>query len=327
MTGSTAPQAWDEYWRLTREAAAHRGGGPQDEVLERFWAAFFLEALRRRPGARLIDLACGNGVVARLAMETMGGTDGSDRLVVGVDCSHAALIDLRQRSPLIRVIAADARRIPFADASFDVVTSQFGLEYAGAGAFAEAARLLVRGGALAAVIHRKDGALYRECAVNLDAATDFTASGVLPTFRTLTLASHALRTGKGSRVAFRRAEGELQLAVGKVEGVLRTVGESVAGGTIRAILADISHMYRRMGNFDPREAAGWADAMSREMLAYTERMAAMLSAAVDAPGMEAIESRVRDEGLAVHPREEMWMGVRCAEPAAWVLRGERRNLD
>lgn len=327
MNRDAAPEAWDEYWRLTQEAAAHRGGGPQDEVLARFWRAFFLDALRNRPAARVVDLACGNGVVTRLALEAAGEAGVCDRCVVGVDLSQAALADLRRRSPGVLLAAADALRVPFASATFDVVTSQFGLEYAGAAAFAEAARLVARGGTFAAVIHRKDGALYRECAVNLEAATAVAESGVLPAFRSMTMASHALRTGKGSRVAFRRAEGELQSAVGQVEAALRRLGEGVAGGAIRAILADIGHMSRRVANFDPREAAGWAEAMSREMRAYAERMAAMLGAAVDVPGMEAIESRVRCEGLVVYPREEMWMGVRRAEPAAWVLRGERRRRD
>ena len=29
---------WDTYWRGTHENAAHREGGPQEEVLARFWA-------------------------------------------------------------------------------------------------------------------------------------------------------------------------------------------------------------------------------------------------------------------------------------------------
>lgn len=64
--------------------------------------------------------------------------------IVGIDNSHAALAELRTRFPQACSVLADAKSIPFRDGSFDVAFSQFGLEYAGAYGFDDAARVIAR---------------------------------------------------------------------------------------------------------------------------------------------------------------------------------------
>lgn len=322
--GESSLEGWDEYWRRTREAAAHRGGGPQDEVLARFWASFFDDALARSETARLLDLGCGNGAVARFALQAVSRAGRPAPLVLGVDSSLSALNDLRKRFPSVAVVAADAKRIPFPDACFDVISSQFGLEYAGMDAFSEAARLVAAAGTLAAVIHLKDGALYRECAVNLEALTVVRECGILPATREVFRASRALTRGNGSRAAFSRADEELAAAVRKVDEVLRDRGEAVAGGAVYRLYADICHMYGRMRAYEPGEVATWADAMAREVEAYTGRMSSMLAAAIDDRGLDEIARRAASRGLSIRVREELRMGPGSGEPAAWVLVCDRR---
>jgi SAM-dependent methyltransferase len=319
IPGAEGGEGWDRYWHRTREAAAHRGGGPQDEVLARFWESFFDDALVRPGAARFVDVGCGNGAVARFALGAAVRVGRSPHLLVGIDSSLPALHDLRRRFPAMPAIAADGKRIPFPDACFDVVSSQFGLEYAGPDAFSEAARLVATGGTLAAVIHLKDGALYRECAVNLEAVTAVNQCGLLPATRDVFTTSQALARGKGSRVAFRRASEELAGAVRKVDEVLRIRGAAVAGGQLQRLRGDIAHMHARMEAHDPAEVASWTDAMAREMEAYAHRLNSMLGAAVDDRGMEAIVGRAVSRGLSVRLRERLLMGSGTPEPAAWVL--------
>lgn len=92
----TDGSGWNEYWHRTREAAAHKAGGPQDEVLARFWASFFSEALTTATQPRMLDLACGNGAAMRHAFDA---SRRSNRAVsiVGIDRSPAALAELRTR--------------------------------------------------------------------------------------------------------------------------------------------------------------------------------------------------------------------------------------
>jgi demethylmenaquinone methyltransferase / 2-methoxy-6-polyprenyl-1,4-benzoquinol methylase len=81
-----------------------------------------------RPGARILDLCCGTGDMT-FALGREAGKSLSQ--IVGADFSHAMLQRAgakttgRIGSPP-RWIEADALKLPFADASFDLVTSAFG---------------------------------------------------------------------------------------------------------------------------------------------------------------------------------------------------------
>ena len=138
-----ATEDWDAYWRNAEAAAAHKDGGPQDEVLERFWRQFFqrtLPAFRSR--LSMLDIACGNGAVPRHALAAIRGMDKNiDITIYGLDESPAALGEMRKRNQGLNYIASDAALLPIRNEAFDLVTSQFGVEYAGSEALAEAARL------------------------------------------------------------------------------------------------------------------------------------------------------------------------------------------
>lgn len=76
-----------------------------------------------RPGDRVLDVACGTGVVAltaaRLGAEATG-LDLTPELVAHAK-ENAAIMGLEAR-----FVEGDAEELPFEDASFDVVVSQFG---------------------------------------------------------------------------------------------------------------------------------------------------------------------------------------------------------
>jgi ubiquinone/menaquinone biosynthesis C-methylase UbiE len=117
-----------ERWQLT-------GTGP--DSYERYQvpsvfgplARVFLRWIAPRPGQRVLDLACGTGVVARLAAPMVGPT-GS---VVGTDLSPAMLEVARAHPPAggapIEWRRADAAALPFPDAEFDAVLCQQGLQF------------------------------------------------------------------------------------------------------------------------------------------------------------------------------------------------------
>jgi SAM-dependent methyltransferase len=316
--------AWDEYWRRTCEAAAYKEGGPQDEVLARFWTSFFKDALSRNSALRLLDLACGNGAVTRFALDVVRASERKTPAVVGVDNSFAALKDLGKRFPFVFAVVSDAKRTPFKDGLFDVVVSQFGVEYAGIEAIEEAARLVARDGVLAAILHLKGGAIDRECATNLQAILELQRCGMLPAAKAAFRAGFAAAHQRGSKSEFRRAHSTLAAAAKQVEEILRSYGDGVAGGVVRRLHADIVDMYRQAGAYDPTEIANWVDNMARETEAYAGRMSSMVRAAIDDTGLAEIVRRVSSRGLSVRIREKLEMGVTRREPAAWVLLCDRR---
>ena len=102
-----------------------------------------------RPGERVLDVACGTGVVARLASQQVGATG----TVAGLDVNPGMLAVARSATPpgtLIEWHAASAEAMPIPDASFDVVLCQMGLQFVPDkhAALREMWRVLVHGGRL-----------------------------------------------------------------------------------------------------------------------------------------------------------------------------------
>ena len=102
-----------------------------------------------RPGERVLDVACGTGVVARLAAQQVGATG----TVAGLDVNPGMLAVARSATPpgmTIEWHEASAEAMPLPDASFDVVLCQMGLQFMPDkhAALSEMRRVLVRGGRL-----------------------------------------------------------------------------------------------------------------------------------------------------------------------------------
>jgi SAM-dependent methyltransferase len=81
-----------------------------------------------RPGERVLDVACGTGVVARLAAERVGPSG----TVAALDLNPAMLSVARSvpsAGAAIRWYETSAESIPLPDDSFDVVLCQLGLQF------------------------------------------------------------------------------------------------------------------------------------------------------------------------------------------------------
>jgi len=103
-------------------------------------------AAELREGQRVLDVACGTGVVSRTAAAQVGPS-GS---VVGYDLNDGMLEVARRVAPKIEWRQGPAEKLPFEDASFDRVLCQFALMFFedGPRAVAEMARVLRPGGRL-----------------------------------------------------------------------------------------------------------------------------------------------------------------------------------
>ena len=114
------------------------------------WAEKVVDAAQIRAGHRVLDVACGTGVVSRCALSRVG-TSGT---VSGLDANRGMLAVAAQRAPNVTWRHAVAEQLPFPDGAFDRVVSQFGLMFFRdrPGAIAEMLRVLVRGGRFAVAV-------------------------------------------------------------------------------------------------------------------------------------------------------------------------------
>jgi ubiquinone/menaquinone biosynthesis C-methylase UbiE len=114
------------------------------------WADRALDACRVHGGQRVLDVACGTGVVARAALERVGPS-GS---VAGVDINKGMLAVARRRAPEVEWRQDPAENLPFRADCFDAVICQFGLMFFEnrTRAIEEMMRVLRLDGALAVVV-------------------------------------------------------------------------------------------------------------------------------------------------------------------------------
>jgi ubiquinone/menaquinone biosynthesis C-methylase UbiE len=145
-------------WHISREAA---------ELYERVvarhilgpWAPSLVDAAHLVGGERVLDLACGTGLVARLAASRVGARG----RVTGVDL-NSGMISIARSLPVpggarIEWVEGSALAIPLPDGSVDVVLCQQGLQFFPDKALAlrEMRRVLDRGGRLALSVWSSTG--------------------------------------------------------------------------------------------------------------------------------------------------------------------------
>jgi SAM-dependent methyltransferase len=114
------------------------------------WGGIVADIARVAPGERVLDVACGTGVLACAAAERVG----SGGAVTGLDPNDDMLAVARRKSARIEWKNGRAEALPFADASFDRVASQFGLMFFEdrAAGLREMMRVLRRGGRVAVAV-------------------------------------------------------------------------------------------------------------------------------------------------------------------------------
>ena len=93
------------------------------------WAGGLLDRVQPQPGDRVLDLACGTGVVARLVAQRLAGQG----RVIGLDLNPAMIEVAREMAAReaadIEWHVGSADQLPFPDESFDLVLSQQGLQF------------------------------------------------------------------------------------------------------------------------------------------------------------------------------------------------------
>jgi len=117
------------------------------------WPPRVIDAAHLVAGHRVLDVACGTGVLAQAVAERVGPSGST----VGVDINEAMLSIAREKEPAIEWRKAPAEALPFDDLSIDSVVSQFGLMYFEDQQLAlrEMMRVLKPGGTLAIAVWDK----------------------------------------------------------------------------------------------------------------------------------------------------------------------------
>jgi ubiquinone/menaquinone biosynthesis C-methylase UbiE len=223
--------------RLQRRVQRY-GWNKAVEVYEAFWQEQLAPAQERlldlaalAPGERVIDIACGTGLVTFPAAECVGpngvvlATDLAERMV-----THVVAEAQRRGLPQVRAERMDAEQLSVADGAFDVALDALGLMYVPdpLQAAREMHRALRRGGrAVAAVWGRRSACGWAEIFPIVDRRV---SSDVCPMF-------FQLGTGDGltsvmTQAGFVDVEADCLSVVLEYASAEKAYGAAFAGGPV-----------------------------------------------------------------------------------------------
>lgn len=298
--GDTA--IWDDYWHCDRIASCFDGAGAAnyDESLLAGWRDFF-GALPQR--CRILDLCTGNGAIALVAAE-VGRAAGKGFDVAAID--RAAINPVayvtRNRELLDSIrfqggIAAEA--LPFADRAFDAVVSHYGLEYTDLSrSVLELARVAAAGARARLVVHAAEGRVAAD-AKRIIAEADLLLDAIaLPEaarrcFSAVTEVERDPAAGEAER---RRAGEAFAAFQAALQRLAETIPAAADAGMLRNCGAVLLDTYRRRSGLHRDQLLAKADEVESEIRAHRGRLAALVAAAVDEEGLDALAGYLRRGG-------------------------------
>jgi SAM-dependent methyltransferase len=177
-TSPTDTSEWDQLWRFDSESAL-RPGDPAHQSLAAFWLDVLADKTDR---TWVLDIACGNGVIAKYIDQTIA-KHGLSYEYIGVDSAQVkppaagALSHLRPKFFVNQKVEDSS----FKNDKFDLIVSQFGFEYCDQAAVVElAARWLKPAGEMVMLVHSETSAITLESKQILEQMRVLEESGLVP---------------------------------------------------------------------------------------------------------------------------------------------------
>ena len=149
-------QVWGAYWASGRlHSCTNTPDRNYEGAVGDFWDGFFAAT---RNGARILDLATGNGALPLRVHRTLEGRARVD--AIDLAALSPAWYEPARHTQIRFHAGIEMEELPFEDAMFDEVVSQFGFEYADRPrALSEALRVAAPGARLAFVMHHAESVL------------------------------------------------------------------------------------------------------------------------------------------------------------------------
>ncbi|MEM7081746.1 MAG: class I SAM-dependent methyltransferase [Pseudomonadota bacterium] len=307
MIGSdtNSENQWDNYWNndgAEGEVFVSASGAAHPELAD-WWRQQFAPLST----GDMVDLACGAGsVFAHLP-------DHHDHRLFGADISSEALNLMRKRIPGVTTTVCSAHDLPYEDQQFDVVCSQFGIEYAGALAFEEAARVVKPGGRLMVIAHYAHGQIDARNREHREHAHTIVSSNFIDKAIKLTAASYAQHEQR-----FRQATEEFVPA----ERQLAAACEALPEGIHFHLYGGFRQLFEQRRQYDADDIITWLQQMRDDVAENLQRLEHMCRAASDQDEMSAIINELEKRNCREINCEALTLEQHKL-PLAWALTARR----
>jgi SAM-dependent methyltransferase len=289
-------EAWSRYWaRGASHSCVGSYGDRYGGAIAGFWRAVFGDL---PPVARVLDVATGNGVLPRMLLDRFPGP--------GVQCDAVDIATVRPRwldglaavdRDRIRVHGGvDAAALPFGDRAFDLIVSQYGLEYTDLDrTLPEVLRVRAPDGGVAMVLHHAQGRPATLAAVEIDHLGWLTCEGGL-------IAATAALVGPIAQAATPEGRAALRLdaranaareTFNALQGELSARGDGKDGADVLFEVRDAAMSVLAMAGREGAAAATSALAALRgELDASETRLRDLRAHALDAGRAQALRERL-----------------------------------
>jgi ubiquinone/menaquinone biosynthesis C-methylase UbiE len=293
-------EQWSRFWRQgfittfgVGKAANYEG------AVREFWVKCFAELPE---GARILDIATGNGAIATIAAE-ISEAQHKDFFLAATDLAeiHQAVKGGSQLSRLRNRIHfhshTPCEQQPFADDSFDCVTSQVGFEYSDVRmTLAEVRRILAPGGQFRAISHHADSRLIRRTLEELEVYR--TALEELALFQGMKdyLAAAGDLSGTAAQVAraLEKARPLSQEFNSLMESFRKRHGDQECAAEM---VGAIGQLARSARSVRLEELLARVDDSEREFRLARDRLVDMTRAAFGKQEIRALETAAEDRGF------------------------------
>ena len=297
----SAADHWEAYWEEDRARGEvyTRGDGQGNPALEAFWKRTF-----ERWGGPRLDIACGAASVLR------HGPTGD--LSVALDVAPAALQKLGAETPFVKGVAGDAANLPFGDGAFKHVASQFGLEYAGTPAFAEAGRVLAPGGRLVLLCHMEGSTIHQRSQAELKALD------------TMAEVAFMSRAEAALRAAYEKDEAAFVASAKAFMEAERPVVaqlETGAGGLAQHAYAGFRQLFERRAQYALEDALRWLAATRVQIEETRQRLYAITEAALNTHTLRTATQALTEAGVSVEQKTPLILPGQAA-PLALIIEGD-----
>ena len=286
MASVSANQGWKDYWKEDRTASCL----PQSEETAVEIGNQWIDLLAGLPdGTRVLDVATGNGVLLGYAA-VAAENNGNRFSLTGVDLAEIDPLHYVSNLPAglqdaTFIGGTPAERLPFRDAEFDVVVSQYGLEYADLDrALGEVERVLDSGGRLIWLAHSDDSEVVRQNRDQSEQVKYLLAAGS-PLVEMDRFVAR-IKKRKNPEYAAQR----LTAALAEAEGYCRTNPPS---NVIREVCTVLAETARNWQAYRPVDLERMCNDSRKRLLAHRQRINDLLAAVLSPARIHAIRSRLQ----------------------------------
>ena len=298
---------WAQFWRHGSVTTFERRGNPNyDGEIREFWERQFATLAE---GARIVDLATGNGAVALLAAEYSATHSRNFRVEALDRAPIQPLKDLENAEAASKWLGnvrfrggAPNENTGLADKCADMVTSQYGFEYGHPAESArETMRILKPGGRIALVTHHANSVVVREAREGLEQHQLCLQHEQLLTRARKVVDAMATAQSDFERRLLKqdaRAEHLRRKLNAAVERVHRQAGRfSDPGNGIGFVINGLQAVFAPGLQAEQRRVA--LRELQKACDAYRRRMEDLLAATPDAAEFGRLLAHLRSAGLAV----------------------------